>query len=236
MTGCSRFNYQERTRQVCNTLLEYQGVKISWLGHDCFKIKNGKTVIVDPFRLHSSTDKADILLISHEHFDHLSLDDIKKVSSDKTVVVATESCKNELSKVKFKEVKIVTPGTRVKVDDVTVEAVPAYNLNKFREPGKVFHPREDGKVGYVLQMKGVRIYHAGDTDAIPEMKNIKADVALLPVSGTYVMDAQEAAAAASMIEPKLAIPMHYGAIVGSETDAQKFEKLASCPVQILKPE
>ncbi len=217
-------------------MLEYQGLKITWLGHDSFKIKNGKTVIVDPFKLRSSADKADILLISHEHFDHLSIDDIKKVSSDKTVVVAAAACKSQLSKMKFKDVKLVNPGARIKLDDVTVEAVPAYNLNKFREPGKAFHPREDGKVGYVLQMKGVRIYHAGDTDAIPEMKNIKADIALLPVSGTYVMDAQEAAEAAKMIGPKLAIPMHYGAIVGSETDAQKFKELASCQVQILKPE
>ena len=217
-------------------MLEYQGVKISWLGHDSFKIKNGKTIIIDPFKLRSAPEKADILLVTHEHFDHLSLDDIKKVVSEKTTVVAISSCRSELSKLKVKEVKFVRPGDKVNVDDVTVEAVPAYNLNKFREPGKVFHPKGDGKAGYIVTVKGVRIYHAGDTDAIPEMKGLKTDVALLPVSGTYVMTSEEAAEAAKTINPRLAIPMHYGAIVGSERDAERFKQLATCPVQILKPE
>ncbi len=199
-------------------------------------ITNGKTVIIDPFKIRSSPGKADILLVSHEHSDHLSIEDIRKVATESTAVVAAASCRNELSKLKFKNVKLVQPGDRVKLDDVTVEAVPAYNLNKFREPGKVFHPKEDGKVGFVVQLKGVRVYHAGDTDAIPEMKTLKVDLALLPVSGTYVMTAQEAAEAAKMIGPKLAIPMHYGAIVGSESDAERFRQMASCQVQILKPE
>ncbi len=217
-------------------MFEYQGIKVTWLGHDGFMITNGKTVIIDPFKIRSNPGKADILLVSHEHFDHLSIEDIRKVATESTAVVAAASCRNELSKLKFKNVKLVQPGDRVKLDDVTVEAVPAYNLNKFREPGKVFHPKEDGKVGFVVQLKGVRVYHAGDTDAIPEMKTLKVDLALLPVSGTYVMTAQEAAEAAKMIGPKLAIPMHYGAIVGSESDAERFRQMASCQVQILKPE
>jgi len=212
------------------------GLKITWLGHDGFRIKNGKTVIIDPFKVSSSSDRADILLISHEHFDHLSTEDIRKVSSDKTVVVAAASCKAELSKLKFKDMRFMNPGDKVKEGEVTLEAVPAYNLNKFREPGKVFHPKNDGRVGYIIQMKGVRVYHAGDTDMIPEMKGLKADIALLPVSGTYVMDFREAAAAADLVRPKLAIPMHYGAIVGSEADAEEFKQLASCEVQILRPE
>ncbi len=217
-------------------MFEYQGIKVTWLGHDGFKITNGKTVIIDPFKIRSSPGKADILLLSHEHFDHLSIEDIKKVVTERTTVLAAASCKDELSKLKFKDVKIVRPGDKVKLDDVIVEAVPAYNLNKFREPGKVFHPKEEAKVGYIVQLKGVRVYHAGDTDAIPEMKSLKVDLALLPVSGTYVMTYQEAAEAARMIGPKVAIPMHYGAIVGSENDAERFKQLASCQVQILKPE
>ncbi len=211
-------------------------MKISWLGHDSFRIKNGKTVIIDPFKLKSAPEKADVLLITHEHFDHLSPDDIKKVVSEKTTVVAVSSCGAELSKLKVKEVKTVLPGDHVNIGDISVEAVPAYNVNKFREPGKVFHPKNDGKAGYIITIGGVRIYHAGDTDAIPEMSKVRTDVALLPVSGTYVMTAEEAAKAAGMIGPKLAIPMHYGAIVGSERDAERFKQLAPCPVQILKPE
>ncbi len=217
-------------------MFEYQGVKISWLGHDSFRIKNGKTIIIDPFKIRAIPDKADILLVSHEHFDHLSLDDIKKVSSDKTTIVTIPTVMKELSSMKVKEVKAVKPGDRVAFGDITVEVVPAYNLNKFREPGKPFHPKEDGKVGFILSIGGVRVYHAGDTDPIPEMRGFKTDVALLPVSGTYVMTPEEAAEATRMIKPKLAIPMHYGAIVGSENDAEKFKQLAACPVQILKPE
>ena len=220
----------------CCTLFEYLGLRITWLGHDGFVIENGKTLVVDPFKLQSSPCKADILLLTHEHFDHLSIEDIKKVASDKTIVVAAKSCKDGLSKLKFKEVKLLSPGDIITVDDVTVEAVPAYNVNKFREPGKVFHPRDENKLGYIVQVKGVRIYHAGDTDVIPEMKNFRTDLALLPVSGTYVMTPQEAASAVSRIKPKLAIPMHYGAIVGSEKDAQEFKHLASCEVHVLKPE
>lgn len=211
-------------------------MKISWLGHDSFRITNGKTVIIDPFKVRPHPTKADILLISHEHFDHLSLDDIKKVSSEKTTIITIPAVKKELSGLKAGGIKTVKPGDKVNIGDVTVEAVPAYNLNKFREPGKPFHPKEDGKIGFVISFKEVRVYHAGDTDPIPEMKSIKTDIALLPVSGTYVMTPEEAAEAASMIKPKLVIPMHYGAIVGSESDAQKFKQLTSYQVQILKPE
>lgn len=217
-------------------MFDYHGLKISWLGHDSFLIKNGKTILIDPFKVPSIKDKADIILISHEHYDHLSLDDIKKAANENTTIVTIPAVKKELSGVKVKEVKAGKPGDKIKIGDVQIDLVPAYNLNKFREPGKVFHPKEDGKVGFVIGMKGLRIYHAGDTDAVPEMKGLKPDIALLPVSGTYVMTAEEAAQAAKMIEPKLVIPMHYGKIVGSEQDAQKFKQLVSYEVQILTPE
>ena len=217
-------------------MYEYQGLKISWLGHDSFKIKNGKTVIIDPFKIRPTSDRADILLISHEHFDHFSLDDIKKVVNPNTTIVTIPVVKKDLSSLQVKEVRAVKPGDKFKIGDVAIEVVPAYNLNKFREPGKVFHPKEDGKVGFMIGIKGVRVYHAGDTDVIPEMKGLKADVALLPVSGTYVMTPEEAAQATKMVEAKLAIPMHYGVIVGTEQDAQKFKQLTTVEVQILKPE
>jgi len=117
---------------------------------------------------------------------------------------------------------------------VVIEAVPAYNLNKFREPGTVFHPRAEKRLGFIAALDGTRVYFAGDTDFIPEMKSIKCDIALLPVSGTYVMTAEEAAEAAKAINPKIAVPMHYGAIVGSEADAKKFKSLVkNCQVEIL---
>ena len=217
-------------------MIVFKGLKISWLGHDSFVIRNGKTVAIDPFKIKGRHDPADILLITHEHFDHCSPDDVKKIASNKTIIVGTPACKAELAKAKIGEFRTVKPGDKLRLDGVSIETVPAYNLNKFREPGKVFHPREDQKVGYIIEIEHVRVYHAGDTDAIPEMKGLKTDVALLPVSGTYVMTAEEAAEAASLVNPSLAIPMHYGSIVGSEKDAAKFKELAPCDVQILKPE
>ena len=135
---------------------------------------------------------------------------------------------------KVKETKFLAPGDKCSIEKVEVEAVPAYNLNKFREPGHVFHPKGDKKLGFIFQMDGTHVYLAGDTDFIPEMKSIRCDIALLPVSGTYVMTAKEAAEAAAAIKPKIALPMHYGAIVGTEGDAQEFKSLVkNCQVEIL---
>lgn len=217
-------------------MFEHRGVKLSWLGHDGFRIQDRKVIYIDPFKIGAAGPKADIVLISHEHFDHCNVEDLSKIVTPATVIVAHSQSKNELGKLKVKEIRIVKPGDRINVGDVAIETVPAYNVNKFREPGKVFHPKEDGKLGFVVTLKGVRIYHAGDTDHIPEMKNVRTDIALLPVSGTYVMTAQEAAEAAGVIKPQIAIPMHYGAIVGSAKDAETFKKLVKCEVKLLEKE
>ncbi|HID04901.1 MAG TPA: MBL fold metallo-hydrolase, partial [Aigarchaeota archaeon] len=200
---------------------DFKGIQISWLGHDGFRITyGGKVVYIDPYQIKGGP-QADLILITHDHFDHLSIDDIKKVAGDKTVVIAAENCSGKVKNVKAKEVRLVKPGEKTTVGDITVEAIHAYNVNKFRSPGIVFHPKEYNGVGYVVSIGGVRIYHAGDTDNIPEMRELKPDVALLPVSGTYVMTAEEAAEAVESIKPKVAIPMHYGAIVGTEADAER---------------
>lgn len=201
---------------------------IKWLGHDSFKITGEKIIYTDPFQIKES-DKADIILITHEHYDHFSPEDIKKILAPHTVIVLPEDC---AGKIKAKEV-IVKPGDRITVEGVEIEAVPSYNIDK------KFHPKEKGWVGYIFRVMGKRIYIAGDTDYIPEMKSFKdIDIALLPVSGTYVMTAEEAVQAALDIKPKIAIPMHYGSIVGSEKDAQYFaEKLkGKIEVIILQPE
>ena len=217
-------------------VLEHKGIKLTWLGHDGFRIENGQVIYVDPFKIGNMKKKANILLISHEHFDHCNIEDVKKVVTPNTVVVAHAQSRNELAKVKVKEVRIVKPGDKFDVNGVTVETVPAYNVNKFREPGKPFHPKEDGKLGFIVTVTGVRIYHTGDSDHIPEMKGIAPDIALIPVSGTYVMTAQEAVEAANSIQPKIAVPMHYDAIVGSSKDAEEFKKRAKCEVKILQKE
>ena len=209
---------------------------MTWLGHDGFRIQDGHMIYIDPFKIESGGPKADIILVSHEHFDHCNVEDLNKVTSPNTIIVAHSQSKTELSKVKAKEVKVIKPGDKVTIGDVSIEAVPAYNINKFREPGKVFHPKEDGKLGFIVTVKGVRIYHAGDTDHIPEMKTIRTDIALLPISGTYVMTPREAAEAVATINPKVVIPMHFGAIVGSKDDAESFKTLVKCEVKILEKE
>lgn len=203
------------------------------IAHDTFRIKGSKVIYTDPYKV-SKNDEADIVLLSHEHFDHLSLDDLKKVIMPGTTIVASPMCRDGLKGVKVKETHFLDPGGKLSVGKVEVEAVPAYNLNKFREPGQVFHPKNEKRVGFVVQMDGTRVYFAADTDFIPEMKAIKCDIALLPVSGTYVMTAEEAAEAAAALNPKIAVPMHYGAIVGSEADAKKFKSLVkNCQAEII---
>jgi L-ascorbate metabolism protein UlaG (beta-lactamase superfamily) len=214
----------------------YKGVKVHWLGHDSFVLQGSKTVVLDPFKAKGDY-KADLLLISHEHYDHLSDDDIKRFTDSSTIFVAPKICEEPLRRYS-QEKRFVAPGSKTEVRGVGVEAVAAYNINKFREPGKVFHPKADGKVGYVVTLDGVRFYHAGDSDATPEMKALDVDVAFLPVSGTYVMTADEAAEAAKAMKAKVVVPMHWGSIVGDKRDAEKFKKLVGSgrAVEILEQE
>ena len=199
---------------------------IHWLGHDTFRIKGEQLIYTDPFKI-KKKDTAGIILITHEHYDHCSAEDVKKLQGPETVIVTPADCASKLQG----NVKIVKPGDKIEVGGVQIEAVPSYNTNK------QFHTKDRGWVGYVFTVKGQRIYIAGDTDRIPEMKNIRTDIALLPVSGTYVMTADEAAQAALDIKPKVAIPMHYGSIVGTKEDARKFaEKLKGKIEVVILPE
>lgn len=217
--------------------MEFNGIRFHWLGHDGFRIvAGGKTVYFDPYKLskpQQNKNDADIVLISHNHFDHLSMDDLRHVISKKTIIVAAKECSDHLRAAGAAEVKVVVPGDKVIVQGMPVEAVAAYNTNK------KFHPKADDKVGFVITIGNTRIYHTGDTDDIPEMSTAQPDVALVPVSGTYVMTAEEAAKAVNeKIKPKkLAIPMHYGSIVGSEKDAATFRsQVTVCKVEILNRE
>lgn len=201
----------------------YRGLRVHWLGHDSFVLQGSQTVIIDPFKVKGEYT-ADLLLITHEHQDHLSESDIRRFSDESTILVAPPICERALQA--FPQVKkFLKPGSKIDLNGVSIEAVPAYNLNKFREPGKVFHPKADGRVGYIATLDGVRFYHAGDSDATPEMKSLTVDVAFLPVSGTYVMTPEEAAEAARAMKVDVTVPMHFGSIVGSNADAEKFRSL-----------
>jgi L-ascorbate metabolism protein UlaG (beta-lactamase superfamily) len=197
---------------------------IHWLGHDTFKI-TGKTLIyTDPFEIKTAhnSDKADLILITHEHRDHCSPLDIQKIIAPDTIIVATADCAKKLEL----PVTTVKPGDKLTIKGIDIEVVRAYNTNK------KFHPRTNDWVGYIFTVEGQRIYLAGDTDHIDEMKDYRCDIALIPVSGTYVMTAAEAVKATLDINPKLAIPMHYGSIVGEPEDAEIYARGLSGKVEV----
>jgi L-ascorbate metabolism protein UlaG (beta-lactamase superfamily) len=189
-------------------------MQIDWLGHDGIRITTNDLVIyIDPYKIDGGAP-ADIVLVTHGHFDHCCPDDIDKIRKNETVIVCPPGCEG------LENTRTVNVSDTIEVKGIKIEAVPAYNLDK------EFHPKADGHVGYIVNVEGQRIYHAGDTDNIPEMSNIECDIALLPVSGTYVMTAKEAAEAAKVIKPKLAIPIHYGSgVVGTVEDAKLFSSL-----------
>ena len=195
--------------------------KIVWLGHDGFRIDANKTVYIDPYQIEEGP-VADLILITHEHFDHCSPDDVAKIQQSGSVIVTEKDSAAKLSG----DVRVVKVGDTLTIDNMTIQAVPAYNTNKD------FHPKGNGWLGFIVEVDGVKVYHAGDTDYIPEMKDFNTDIALLPVSGTYVMTADEAVEAALAINPKVAIPMHYGAIVGGGQDAENFKKALEGRVEV----
>jgi len=207
--------------------------RIHWLGHAAFRIDGPPTIYFDPYRLSKPNPKADVILITHDHPDHCSPGDVAKIQGNDTTIVTVATA---VAKLKG-DIQIVRPGDTVVVNGIKVESVPAYNVNKFRSPGVPFHPKELGYVGFIITVDGQRIYHAGDTDHIPEMAGLgEIDIALLPVSGGPVMTADEAVEATRTIHPKVAIPIHIGRGIGSEADAQTFKDKAPVEVVILEME
>lgn len=200
--------------------------KITWLGHASFRINGEKaTVYIDPWKVTDAVP-ADVICITHSHFDHLSEEDVAKIRTPSTVIIGPADCKRDAFGDAFKPIAV---GETVNLGDVAVEAVPAYNV------GKDFHPKAENWVGYIVTVDGVRVYHTGDTDLIPEMENITTDVALLPVGGTYTMTVEQAAEAASKIKPKVAVPMHCGDIVGTLQDRESFAGKSGVATVILDP-
>ncbi|MFH1447969.1 MAG: MBL fold metallo-hydrolase [Candidatus Micrarchaeota archaeon] len=187
----------------------YNGIGISHPGHASFTLTHaGKTLYIDPFVFSEHPKEADAVLVTHNHYDHLG--DISKIKKENTIIIGPVHCKGTT--------RTISSGGVVDLVWARVEAVPAYNINK------KFHPRENGGIGYIIELNQTRIYHAGDTDNIPEMESYKADVAFLPIGGTYTMNIPEAIEAALKLNPKIVIPMHYNYIKGTEANPEEFKK------------
>ena len=195
----------------------YNGIEITPFGHATVMVKGSKRVYFDPFILPKDPEKADIIFISHSHYDHCSPEHVAMISDANTHIFAPSDC---LSKLQGKNLHPVSAGRSFSHEDILIKAVPAYNLEK------PFHPRGAG-VGFVVSFDNVSFYHAGDTDLIPEMSALKVDVAFLPIGGTYTMDVSEAAKAALAIGPKLVIPIHYDHIEGTSADPSELKALLS---------
>jgi L-ascorbate metabolism protein UlaG (beta-lactamase superfamily) len=202
---------------------------IHWIGHASFRIEDGASQIyIDPWKLRADSPKAAVVLITHGHSDHYSPEDIARIEQPDTVFVAPADV---AAKLKGKTVLTAAPGHSYKAGGMTVEAVPAYNRNK------AFHPRANNWLGFIVTLSsGVRVYHSGDSDAIPEMQTLKVDVALMPCGGTYTMTAAEMASAANGFKPKVLIPMHWGDIVGSKADAETVKRAFLGTTVIKTPE
>jgi L-ascorbate metabolism protein UlaG (beta-lactamase superfamily) len=199
--------------------------KITWLGHASFRIDGStSTVYIDPWKL-KSAKAADVICITHSHYDHLSEEDVARILKPSTVIIGPPDCKASFGSA----FKSIAPGQNLSVGDVKVEAVPSYNTDKN------FHPKKNNWVGYIVTVDGVRVYHTGDSDVIPEMADVTTDVALIPVGGTYTMTVKQAAEAVKKINPKVAVPMHCGDIVGTLGDRESFKAAASATVVVLDP-
>jgi L-ascorbate metabolism protein UlaG (beta-lactamase superfamily) len=208
---------------------------LEWLGHSGFRIRVGRAVVyIDPYRVADPAPPADLILITHGHYDHFSPRDLERLSTRETWLVGPAAVAERVNG----QVHSIAPGEALDdelVRGVHVAAIAAYNTSKRDPEGNVFHPRDAGWVGYELNVRGERLYHSGDTDVIPEMDRVTGvDVALLPVSGVYVMTAQEAAEAARRIQPRVAVPMHWGEHIGTAADARAFADSAPVEARILE--
>ena len=202
-------------------------VEIKWLGHSGFLIKNSRVIYIDPYNIKEENEKADLILITHSHYDHCSVADIEKIIKKGTRIILPADCQSKITRFNVPiKLEIIEPGQKIDLGKIEISAFPAYNIDKH------FHPKDELWIGYLIKMNDVIVYHAGDTDMIPEMKNLtgygqkeKNLIALLPVGGRFTMNSEEAAESAKLIKPSLAIPMHYGSIVGTEEDAMDFVQL-----------
>ncbi len=191
------------------------------LYHSSIKIKDNKIIYIDPFKIDKDYNDADIVFITHDHFDHYSEEDIDKVINENTTIIIPEELLTKILRKGINKNAVITVESNKEymVQGIKFETIPAYNTNK------TFHPKENYWVGYIITLDGIRYYIAGDTYITEENRKVKCDVAFVPVGGTYTMNYSEAAELVNIIKPKIAVPIHYGSVVGTKQDATNFIKL-----------
>lgn len=205
---------------------------IEVLCHNSIKINKEKIIYIDPFKIQKEYKDADIIMITHSHYDHFSEEDINKVKKENTKICITKDLEERTLKlgINKENILIIEPNMKYNIEGIKFETIPAYNISK------QFHPKENNWVGYIIEINNIKYYIAGDTDITKENKNVKCDVAFVPVGGTYTMDSKEAADLVNIIKPKVAVPVHYGSIVGTKEDAENFAKMInkdiSCEILI----
>ena len=194
---------------------------IEVLYHSSIRINKDKIIYIDPFKIDKNYNDADIIFITHDHYDHYSEEDIDKVINKNTTIIIPEELLTKLLRKGINKNAIITvePNVKYMIQGIEFETIPAYNTNKS------FHPKENDWVGYIITLNDIRYYVAGDTDITEENRKVKCDVAFVPVGGTYTMDFKEAAQLINEIQPKIAVPIHYGSVIGTEQDASDFIKL-----------
>ena len=201
---------------------------IEVLCHSCIKFNREEVIYFDPFKIEKNYNDADLIFITHNHYDHYSEEDIDKVIKERTIIVAPEDMLTKLLKKGFERenIVLVVPNEKYRVRGIEFKTIPAYNVNK------QFHPKANEWVGYLIELEGITYYIAGDTDITEENKKVKCDVAFVPVGGTFTMDYKEAAELINEIKPKIAVPTHYGSIVGEKSDGVSFSKLVSPEIKV----
>ena len=192
---------------------------VKWLGHSTIKIVGNKVIYIDPYNIKTFFNDADIIFITHNHYDHFSKEDIKKCMHKNTKIIVTKDLYEEALDLGFEKDNIISilPNNSYTLEDISFSTLPAYNINK------EFHPKESNWVGYVININNIKYYIAGDTDLTDESRKVKCDIAFLPVGGIFTMNYEEASELANEIKPKIVIPIHYGTLVGTKEDALKFK-------------